>query len=196
MDMPDKTKETIDEDGFMHSGDVVKIDDCLQDGVAGTGFMTITGRIKELIITAGGENVAPVLIEDAMKDAMPALSNCMVIGDKRKFLSILFCLQVEISEDGVATNKLTGEALDTSKRIGSSAVTTEEAKTCDKWKNYLDEGLLAANKMAISRAQRVAKWALLDTDFTEPGGELTPTLKLKRSVAADKYSSTIEAIYS
>jgi len=71
VDMPDKTKETIDEDGFMHSGDVVKIDDCLQNGVEGTGFMTITGRIKELIITAGGENVAPVLIEDAMKHAPP-----------------------------------------------------------------------------------------------------------------------------
>ena len=138
-----------------------------------------------------------MLIEDAMKEAMPALSNCMVIGDKRKFLSILFCLQVEIGEDGVASNKLTGEALDTSKRIGSSAVTTEEVKTCDKWKKYLDDGLLAANKEAIiSRAQRVAKWALLDTDFTEPGGELTPTLKLKRSVAAEKYAEDIEAIYA
>jgi long-chain-fatty-acid--CoA ligase ACSBG len=196
MKMPDKTAETIDPDGFMHSGDVVKIDDCLQDGVANTGFISITGRIKELIITAGGENVAPVIIEEAMKEAMPALSNCMVIGDKRKFLSILFCLHVEIGEDGVASNKLTGEALDTSKRIGSSAVTTEEAKNCDKWKKYLDDGLLAANKKAISRAQNVAKWALLDTDFTEPGGELTPTLKLKRSVAADKYSEVIEGIYA
>lgn len=159
--------------------------------------MSITGRIKELIITAGGENVAPVLIEDAMKEAMPALSNCMVIGDKRKFLSILFCLQVEINvEDGVATNKLTGVALETSKSIGSKAVTTEEAKSCEKWKKYLDDGMAAANGKAISRAQRVAKWALLDTDFTEPGGELTPTLKLKRSVAADKYSTVVEGIYS
>lgn len=196
MGMPDKTKETIDEDGFLHTGDVVKIDDCLQDGVEGTGFVTITGRIKELIITAGGENVAPVLIEEAMKDAMPALSNCMVIGDKRKFLSIVFCLQVEVStETGVASNKLTGAALETSKKIGSSAVTTTEAMKCDKWKKYLDEGMAAANEKAISRAQRVAKWALLETDFTEPGGELTPTLKLKRSVAADKHSSVIEGLY-
>jgi len=197
MGMPDKTAETIDEEGFYHSGDVVKIDDCLIDGVAGTGFMTITGRIKELIITAGGENVAPVLIEDAMKGAMPALSNCMVIGDKRKFLSILFCLQVEIDPaTGVASNKLTGVALDTSKEIGSSAVTTTEAMKCDKWKKYLDDGMAAANGKAISRAQKVAKWAMLETDFTEPGGELTPTLKLKRSVAAEKYSSVIEGIYA
>jgi len=197
MDMPDKTKETIDPEGFLHSGDVVKIDDCLQGGVPNTGFISITGRIKELIITAGGENVAPVLIEDAMKEAMPALSNCMVIGDKRKFLSILFCLQVEIgADDGVATNKLTGAALDTSKEIGSTAVTTDEVKSCAAWKKYLDDGMVAANKKAISRAQRVAKWALLDTDFTEPGGELTPTLKLKRSVASKKYADVIEGIYA
>merc|ERR1712165_323659 len=196
LDMPDKTKETIDPDGFLHSGDVVKIDNCLQDGVENTGFVSITGRIKELIITAGGENVAPVLIEDDMKEAIPALSNCMVIGDKRKFLSILFCLQVEVStETGEASNKLTGAALDTSKEIGSSAVTTTEVMKCELWKKYLDEGMAAANEKAISRAQRVAKWALLETDFTEPGGELTPTLKLKRSVAADKHSSVIEGLY-
>ena len=132
-----------------------------------------------------------------MKNAMPALSNCMVIGDKRKFLSILFCLQVEVdAETGIASNKLTGAALDTSKEIGSSAVTTTEAMTCDKWKKYLDDGMAEANGKAISRAQKVGKWAMLETDFTEPGGELTPTLKLKRSVAADKYNSVIEGIYN
>lgn len=127
---------------------------------------------------------------------MPALSNCMVIGDKRKFLSILYCLQVEVGDDAVPTNKLTGAALDASKNIGSSATTTEEVKTCDKWKKYLDDGMAVANGKAISRAQRVAKWALLDTDFSEPGGELTPTLKLKRSVAADKHAAVIEGIYA
>merc|ERR1739844_535261 len=194
--MPEKTNETIDEDGMLHSGDVVKMDS--DDWhVEGSGFVSITGRIKELIITAGGENVAPVLIEEEMKDAMPALANCMTIGDKRKFLSILLCLQVEIdAETGEASNKLTGAALDTSKEIGSSAVTTTEVMKCELWKKYLDEGMAAGNGKAISRAQKVAKWALLETDFTEPGGELTPTLKLKRSVAADKYSAVIEGIYA
>merc|ERR1712070_372307 len=85
MGMEDKTKEAIDPEGFLHSGDVVKIDDCHQEGMEKpSGFVSITGRIKELIITAGGENIAPVLIEEHMKNAMPALSNCMVIGDKRK----------------------------------------------------------------------------------------------------------------
>lgn len=188
LNMPDKTAETVDPDGFMHSGDVVKIED---------GFISITGRIKELIITAGGENVAPVLIEEAMKAAMPALSNAMVIGDKRKFLSILFCLTVEVGDtDGKATNKLTGAALDTSKAIGSPATTTDEARTCDKWIKYFDDGMKAANEKAISRAQRVAKWALLSTDFTEVGGELTPTMKLKRSVASDIHSEVIEGVYA
>uniref|UniRef100_A0A7S3QC85 AMP-dependent synthetase/ligase domain-containing protein n=1 Tax=Chaetoceros debilis TaxID=122233 RepID=A0A7S3QC85_9STRA len=197
MSMEDKTKETVDSDGFLHSGDVVSIDDCLQNGVPNTGFMHITGRIKEIIITAGGENIPPVLIEDQMKAAMPALSNAMAIGDKRKFLTILFCLQVEINEEtGMPTEKLTGEALETSKKIGSSATTTIEAQTCDKWKKYFDDGMKVANGNAASRAQNVGKWALLDGDFTEPGGELTPTLKLKRSVAADKYSEEIEALYA
>jgi len=197
LNMEDKTNETIDTDGFLHSGDVVTIDDCLQDGGANTGFVSITGRIKELIITAGGENVAPVIIEDNMKAAMPALSNCMTIGDKRKFLTILFCLHVEINVDtGVPTTTLTGQALETSKKIGSKATTTEDVKTCEKWTKYFDDGMAAANAASISRAQKVGKWALLPTDFTEPGGELTPTLKLKRSVAADKYGDVIEALYA
>lgn len=179
MDMEQKTNEAIDADGYLHSGDIVKMDGDDWHG-ENTGFVFITGRIKELIITAGGENVAPVLIEEEMKRAMPALSNCVVIGDKRKFLSILFCLHVEINEDGTATNKLTGPALEVCEKIGSSAMTTDEARNDAAWKQYLDDGLAVANANAISRAQRVAKWVILDTDFTEPGGELTPTLKLKK----------------
>ena len=121
----------------------------------------------------------------------------MVIGDKRKFLTILFCLQVDIdAETGVPTNKLTNHALETSKTIGSKAKTTDEVKDCAKWKKYFDNGMAKANGEATSRAQKVGKWALLSTDFTEPGGELTPTLKLKRSVAAEKYSAEIDALYA
>ena len=79
--MPDKTAETIDEEGFLHSGDVATFDENDHPEVpTPSGFMKITGRIKELIITAGGENVPPVLIEDSMKASMLAVSNCMVIG--------------------------------------------------------------------------------------------------------------------
>lgn len=96
MGMPEKTKEAIDPDGWLHSGDVVKIDDDHNPKIPKpSGFISITDRIKELIITAGGENVPPVLIEDELKAAMPALSNAMVIGDKRKFLTVLLCSKLK-----------------------------------------------------------------------------------------------------
>mmetsp|Transcript_28316 Transcript_28316/g.65628 ORF Transcript_28316/g.65628 Transcript_28316/m.65628 type:complete len:496 (+) Transcript_28316:387-1874(+) len=197
MGMEEKTKETIDPDGYLHSGDIVKIDgDNDPEIPKPSGFISITGRIKELIITAGGENVPPVLIEEQFKLAMPALANCMVIGDKRKFLTILLCLHVETDDEGAATNKLAGTALDVSKEIGSDATTTEEVKLDPKWEKYFNDGMAKANDAATSRAQKVAKWALLPTDFTEKGGELTPTLKLKRSEAQKKYKDTIEGLYA
>lgn len=129
MGMPEQTKTTIDAEGWLHSGDVVDIDSDVDERIPGqSGFITITGRIKELIITAGGENIPPVLIENELKRAMPAISNAMVIGDRRKFLTVLLCLRVEVDGDGAPTNKLMGAALDTSKDIGSSATTTQEAK--------------------------------------------------------------------
>ena len=198
LGMPDKTAEAIDSEGWLHSGDVVSIDDCHDERVPPpSGFVHITGRIKELIITAGGENVPPVLIEDELKDAMPALSNAMVIGDKRKFLTALLTLQVEVDpETGAPTNKLTGHALDTSKEIGSTATLTEQARDDPKWQAYFDAGVKKANSKATSRAQSVGKWTLLTEDFSEVGGVLTPTLKLKRSVAAEKYSAVIEKMYA
>jgi long-subunit acyl-CoA synthetase (AMP-forming) len=81
------------------------------------------------------------------------------------------------------------------RRIGSAATTTKEAQTCAKWAKYFDDGMEVANNQTTSRAQRITKWTLLDTDFTEPTGELTPTLKLKRSVAADNHSKAIEDMY-
>lgn len=196
-DMDEKTKDTIDAEGWLRSGDVVSIDNNHDPSIPPpSGFMNITGRIKELIITAGGENIPPVLIEDNLKTAMPALSNAMVIGDKRKFLSVLLCLLVEIDANGLPSNKLTGQSLDTSKEIGSEATTTDEARSDPKWQAYFDKGVKKANAEASSRAQQVGKWSLLSTDFSEVGGELTPTLKLKRSVAADLHAAAIDAMYA
>jgi long-chain-fatty-acid--CoA ligase ACSBG len=197
MGMEDKTKEAIDPEGWLHTGDIAKMDDDNDPRIPGaSGFITITGRIKELIITAGGENVPPVLIEEQLKVALPALSNAMVIGDKRKFLSVLLSLTVEVDEEGVPSNKLTGVARDTSTLIGSDATTTDQVRECPKWQAFFDEGVKKANGKATSRAQNVAKWSLLATDFSEKGGELTPTLKLKRAVAADKHADIIEAMYA
>ena len=87
--MEDKTHEAIDDEGWLHSGDIGKVDK--------DGFLFITGRLKELIITAGGENIPPVLIEDVLKEELPCISNAMLIGDKRKFLSILLTLKVNFN---------------------------------------------------------------------------------------------------
>uniref|UniRef100_K3W526 AMP-dependent synthetase/ligase domain-containing protein n=1 Tax=Globisporangium ultimum (strain ATCC 200006 / CBS 805.95 / DAOM BR144) TaxID=431595 RepID=K3W526_GLOUD len=184
----EQTKAVIDEEGYLHTGDCGKIDE--------DGFMMITGRIKELIITAGGENVPPILIEDALKEELPILSNAMVIGDKRKFLTVLLTLRVNVDGEGVPTDKLDAKALSICREIGSTATTVSEAKACAKVKEYLDKGLKRANSRATSRAQNLGKYEVLDTDFSIHGGELTPTLKLKRKVVLEKYGAIIDAMYA
>mmetsp|Transcript_7568 Transcript_7568/g.20999 ORF Transcript_7568/g.20999 Transcript_7568/m.20999 type:complete len:659 (+) Transcript_7568:150-2126(+) len=196
--MEEETKKTIDSEGWMYSGDVVKFDSDNNPNIpkGPSGFVTITGRIKELIITAGGENVPPVLIEEHLKEAMPAISSAMVIGDKRKFLTVLITLHVEIDEEGVPTNKLTGSALEIGKEISSVATTSSEARDDYKWKKYIEEGIKKANTKATSNAQKVQKFYIIDGDFSEKGTELTPTLKLKRKVTAAKYDEQIESMYA
>lgn len=188
LKMEDKTAETIDADGWLHSGDVAEVD--------ADGFWKITGRIKELIITAGGENIPPVLIEDQFKSAMPALANCMAVGDKKKFLTILFTLKTVIdAETGLPTNVLSKEAEEIGKGLGSTAKTVEEVIADPLWKAYFDKGLTTANGKATSQAQRIQKYAVLPLDFTEKGGELTPTLKLKRSAVVTKYQNVLDQLY-
>lgn len=189
MKNPEKTRETIDSKGYLHSGDKGRID--------ADGFLKITGRLKELIITAGGENVPPVLIEQQWKEICPAISNAMVIGEGRKYLTILLTLKVEVDiETQEPSNKLTGDAAATSAEIGSSATTVEEAAADPKWTEKLNAVMAAANKLATSRAQTIKKWRLLSKDFSLPGGELTDTMKLKRSVAHAKYADVIEGLYA
>lgn len=198
MYMPKETRETIDDEGFLHSGDVAEFDENDDfDIPKPSGFMKITGRIKELIITAGGENVPPVLIENEMKAAMLAISNCMVIGDKRKFLSMLVSLKVEVDQEtALPTDRLAPDSLFVAKQIGSDAKTYSEAMVDPKWNDYVNKGMKAGNSKTTSQAQIVQVWKWLPVDFSEKGGELTPTLKLKRKVAAEKHSALIESIYT
>lgn len=198
MKMEEKTAETIDPEGWLHTGDVVKFDDDADDRVLSglNGFVSITGRIKELIITAGGENIPPVLIEEQFKLAMPAISNCMCIGDKRKFLGMVLTLYLEPDASGAGfTNRLAGESLANSKAIGSAATTVDEVMGDEKWAAYFDAGMTTANSKATSNAQKVAKWVVVGTDFSEQGGMLTPTLKLKRGPTVKAFAQEIESMY-
>jgi len=153
------------------------------------------GRIKELIITAGGENVPPVLIENEVKSALLAVSNAMVVGDKRKFLTMLVSLKCDPDAAGMPTDKLSADALFVGATLGSAATTYSVAVADPLWKHYIDQGVRTANSKTTSSAQIVQKWVWLPVDFSEKAGDLTPTLKLKRSVVADKFRALIDSMY-
>ncbi|XP_039276232.1 very long-chain-fatty-acid--CoA ligase bubblegum [Nilaparvata lugens] len=190
LGQPDKTKDTIDEGGWLHSGDVGRLDD--------KGNLFITGRIKEILITAGGENIAPVPIEDTVKHELPVVSNALLIGDKRKFLSILLSLKTEVDEEGKPIDKLTRDVQDWCQDLGAPSQTVSEiladADKLEKVKKALHEGLKRANAKSISRAQHIQKLAILPQDFAV-GDELGPTLKVKRPVVYNKYAEIIEEFY-
>lgn len=182
------TLETIDPQGFLHTGDLGRLDK--------EGFLFLTGRAKELLITAGGENVAPVLIESVIRQEVPIVSNCMVVGDGKKFLSVLICLQTTIDKDNNPTQILAPEVLRLIEPLGSKSQTTVEAADDPEVNRMIQSGLERANKRAISRAQRVLAWRVLPQDFSVAGGELTATLKLRRKVVAKKYEDVIDEMYT
>ena len=189
LENEEKTREAFDEDGWLKSGDVGKIDS--------DGFVSITGRFKELIITAGGENIPPVLLEDNIKAALPCLSNAMVIGDRRKFLSCLLTLKVEVDPDTLEpTDVLSPCTLDWLQSIESPAKTIQDCLIDKRVKDAIQEGINEANKKAASNAQKIQKWSFLLKDFSVPGAELGPTLKVKRHVVQQKYQHEIEAFYA
>jgi len=187
------TSETIDDEGWLHSGDIGRVDK--------DGFLQITGRIKELIITAGGENIPPVLIEDEIiKEIGPIISNVMAIGDRRKFLTAVVTLKAEPKKDAKPgeypfTDNLAPNALKELQNIGSSATTIAEAIKDEKVKKYIEDGIKRANKRATSNAQTIQKFEILPEDFSIEGNELTPTMKLKRRIVTEKYAPVIEKMY-
>ncbi|GFG35279.1 hypothetical protein Cfor_01340, partial [Coptotermes formosanus] len=190
LDDPEKTSEALDEEGWLHSGDIGKIDE--------DGFLYITGRIKELIITAGGENIAPVLIEEEVKAQLPCISNAVLIGDKRKFLSILLTLKTEINLDtGEPLEELAPVTKQWCKKLGCEANTVKDVLTGPNKQIMaaIQKGIDQANAKAISNAQRVQKFQILSHDFSIPTGEVGPTMKLKRNVVAKKYADIIERFY-
>lgn len=185
---PERTIQAIDADGWLHSGDIGKQDS--------NGSYIITGRIKELIITAGGENIPPVPIEFALKDLLPCVSNVVVVGDGQKMLVCLFTLKLEPNPAGDPM-WLPNLALE-SKEVDPNARTAAEAQRSELWRAELDRGVQRYNQeKALSRAQHIRKWALLPSDFVfaVPDAELTPTLKLKRDVVFSKYAAVIKELY-
>lgn len=184
---PKESRETLDGQGYIHSGDEGYLDK--------QGFLIITGRFKELIITAGGENIPPVLIEDHLKATTKLISNVLLVGDARKFLVALLTLRCVLTPEGVPTDALSPEALAILKAAGCSAVTVPAAIADSKVRALIQQAVDAANQLATSKAQFIRKWKVVPRDFSLPGGELTNTMKLKRKVVQAMYKEEIEALY-
>lgn len=159
------------------------------------GMVRITGRFKELIIGAGGENIAPVPIEDHIKLLCPAISNVMMVGDKRKYNTCLVTLKAEgATGEKAGTDKLAGDAL-----LANPAITTISAAMTDPtFRKHISDAIQATNanpKACISNACKIQKFEILPTDFSVEGDELTATLKLKRPVAEKKWMEYINKMY-
>ncbi len=166
------TEEAFDGEWF-RSGDLGVLDD--------EGFLSITGRKKEIIVTAAGKNVAPAVLEDRMR-SHALISQVMVVGDAKPFIAALIALDEEALPAWTAAR-------------GKEDLSREELVTDEELLAEIQSAVDYANK-AVSRAEAVKEFRILPSDLSIEGGELTPTLKVKRSVVASKYAEVIEEIYS
>ena len=165
------TTESV-RDGWFHTGDIGDLDDA--------GFLRITGRKKEILVTAGGKNVAPAVLEDRLR-AHPLVSQCIVVGDGKPFIAALITLDEEMYPGWARNHGLDG--------VSFAAARTDERVIAEVQKAVDD-----ANT-AVSKAESIRKFAILDSDFTEESGHLTPSLKLKRNVVMRDFEDEVDALY-
>jgi long-chain acyl-CoA synthetase len=168
------TKDAIDADGWLHTGDLGALDD--------EGFLQVTGRKKELIVTAGGKNVAPAVLEDRLR-ASPLVSQCMVVGDNQPFIACLITLDPEALEHWKQQHGKPASATPADLAADPDLLADLQAAVDD------------AN-LAVSRAESIRKFRVLPDDFTVENGYLTPSLKVKRAVVAKDFAADIDALYS
>ncbi len=167
----DASAETVDSKGWFHTGDVGEIDE--------EGFVRITGRKKEILVTAGGKNVAPAVLEDQLR-AHPLIDQCIVVGDGQPFIAALVTLD---SETLPAWAQQHGKPSRVSELVDDPDLRTEIQAAVD-----------AANK-AVSKAESIRGFTVLPDTWTEEGGQLTPSLKLKRGVVMREHRDDVEALY-
>jgi long-chain acyl-CoA synthetase len=167
------TKEMIDEDGWLHTGDVGVLDD--------DGFLTITGRKKDLIITSAGKNVAPAVLEDRLR-AHWLVSQCLVVGDARPYVAALVAGDPETLVQWKA------------EKGKPETATMAELRDDPDLRSEIQAAVDDANQ-AVSHAEAIKKFAILGEDFTEDRGQLTPTLKVRRYVVMEQFAAEIAALY-
>jgi long-subunit acyl-CoA synthetase (AMP-forming) len=171
---PEKTAETIDSEGWLHTGDVGEIDE--------DGYLKIVDRKKELIINAAGKNMSPANIEAALKSGSPLVGQAATIGDARPYNTALIVLDADFAPQWA-------------KRQGIEAETLEALATEQKMIDAVQAGVDEANKH-LARVEQIKKFTIVPGDWAPGGDELTPTMKLKRKPIAEKYASEIEAMYA
>jgi long-chain acyl-CoA synthetase len=168
------TKEAIDTDGWLRTGDLGSLDD--------EGFLQVTGRKKELIITAGGKNVSPAVLEDRLR-AHPLISQCMVVGDGKPFVGCLITLDEEALEHWKQQHDKPATAT-------AADLATDPDLLAD-----LQAAVDDANE-AVSRAESIRKFRVLPVDFTTDNDYITPSLKVKRANVAKDFAAEIEGLYA
>jgi len=170
---PEQTAETIDADGWLHTGDVGTIDE--------DGYLRIIDRKKELIITAGGKNISPANLEALLKQH-PLVGQVAVIGDRRPYVTALIVLEQEVAP--VWARKAGIQFASTADLATNPAVEAEIQKAVDETNRH------------VSNVEGIKRFTILPADWTPETEELTPTLKLKRRVINQKYADAIEEMYS
>jgi long-chain acyl-CoA synthetase len=168
------TAEAVENGGWFHTGDIGQLD--------GDGYLTITGRKKELIVTAGGKNVAPAVMEDRLR-ANPLVSQCMVVGDMQPFIAAL----VTIDEEAFPAWKAAHGK--------SASATVADLANDDELRAAIQAAVDETNR-AVSKAEAIKAFRILADDWTVDNGLLTPSLKVKRNVVMDTYAADVDAIYS
>jgi long-chain acyl-CoA synthetase len=169
----DATADVLDADHWFHTGDLGSLD--------ADGYLTITGRKKEIIVTAGGKNVAPAVLEDRLR-SHPLVSQCIVVGDQQPFIAAL----VTVDEEAFAAWKT-----DHGHPAGATVADLRDDPTLV---GGIKEAIDEANQ-AVSKAESIRAFRILPEDFTETNGMLTPSLKVKRAVVMKEYADEIAAIY-
>ena len=172
LNLPEKTAETIDKDGWLHTGDVGVVDD--------EGFFRITDRMKDIIITAGGKNITPSELENELKFS-PYVTDAVVIGDKRAYLTVIIMIDQENVEKF---------AQDADIPFSNYASLTRAPEVQELIQNEINRV-----NQKFARVEQIKKFFLLDTQLTAEDEELTPTMKLKRKLVEKKYAAQIEAMY-
>jgi long-chain acyl-CoA synthetase len=173
LNLPDRTAELLDTDGWLHTGDIGAVD--------ADGFLSVIDRKKELIITAGGENVSPAMVENLLV-AHALIGQALAYGDRRPYLVALLTLDAELAAAWARSQGVTAGAL--TELAGHPAVLAEVGAA------------VAAANQRLARVQQIKAWRLLPTEWTADSEELTPTLKLKRRIIHAKYADTIDSLYT